>query len=119
MSGDTKAILMNTGPAKRRVRVVQLLVVGIWGLFCWLGNFFVTTSCHFATIHTSVGQYDSAFPLHYGLYKYSPVDSALAGYTYCYPYEQASVWLILARALDALALVSGTNKIAAGIIGKV
>lgn len=110
MSGDIKSILMNTGPAHRRVRVVQLLVIGILGLFCWLGNFFVTTSCHFGTIHKAVGEYGNHFPVHYGLYKYSPIDSALGGFTYCYPYssEEASAWLIIGRCLNAVALLCGT-----------
>lgn len=81
-------LIMNTGLAHKRVRVVQLLIIGLVGiLMAWLGNFFVSSSCHFASIPVSVGQYGDVYPLHFGLWNYSPVDSALNGYKYCYPYN--------------------------------
>jgi hypothetical protein len=114
MSGDTRAILMNTGLAHKRVRVVQLLIIGLVGLLLgWLGNFFVGSSCHFASVDVKVGQYSNSFPLHFGLWKYSPADSALAGYTYCYPYsgQHESDGPVVARVLNVSALMTGTYSL--------
>jgi hypothetical protein len=85
---EDEAFLMNTGLAHKRVRVVQLLIIGLVGiLLAWMGNFFVSSSCYFASVPVAVGQYGDLFPLHFGLWNYSPVDSALSGYKYCSPYS--------------------------------
>jgi hypothetical protein len=108
-------IVRNAGVyAQKRVRVVQLLIVGLVGLLLgWLGNFFVGTSCHFAELNVQVGQYGDDFSLHFGLWKYSPADSALSGYKYCYPYAGAheSEAPILARVANLLALFAGTYSL--------
>jgi hypothetical protein len=103
--------------AQKRVRVVQLLIVGLVGLLLgWLGNFFVGTSCHFAELNVQVGQYGDDFSLHFGLWKYSPADSALTGYKYCYPYNAGAAYYeseapILARIANLLALLAGTYSL--------
>lgn len=70
-----------TGLASKRVKVAQLLIAGIVGILVgWLGNAVVGTSCHFASVQVEVGKNSDLFSLHFGLYKYSTVDSSLNGY---------------------------------------
>jgi hypothetical protein len=89
ISKQDEALFLNTGLANKRVRVVQLLIIGLVALLLgWLGNFFVGTSCNFASVDVYVGQNSEVFSLHFGLWKYSPVDSAFNGYNYCYPYGE-------------------------------
>lgn len=111
---EDEAFLMNTGLAHKRVRVVQLLIIGVVGiLIAWLGNFFVSSSCYFASVPVAVGQYGDVFPLHYGLWNYSPADSALNGYKYCYPYSGShrSDAPVLSRAFNLAALLAGTYSL--------
>lgn len=108
-----EAFLMNTGLARKRVRVVQLLVIGLVGLMLgWLGNFFVGTSCYFGSSEVQVGANGDILSLHFGLWKYSPVDAAVTGYRYCYPYSSSSFAAkdapIVARTFNLLALALGT-----------
>lgn len=92
------------------MRVVQLLIIGLVGLlFGWLGNFFVGTSCHFASVQVPVGQYNDMFDLHFGLWKYSPADSVVSGYTYCYPYSYQAP--TAARIFHILAFLAGTYSL--------
>ena len=75
--------------AKKRVRVVQLLIIGLVGLLlAWLGNFLTGTACSFAAVDITAGQNGQVFALHFGLWKYSPPDSAFSGYSYCIPYSR-------------------------------
>ena len=70
--------------AHKRVQVAQLLIAGIVGILMgWLGNAVVGTSCHFASVQVPVGRNAELFTLHFGLYKYSTVDSSLNGYVDC------------------------------------
>jgi hypothetical protein len=111
---EDEAFLMNTGLAHKRVRVVQLLVIGLVGiLLAWLGNFFVSSSCHFASVPVTVGQYGDVFPLHFGLWNYSPIESALNGYKYCSPYggSRRSEAPILSRVFNLAALLLGTYSL--------
>jgi hypothetical protein len=114
------SFLLNTGLAHKRVRVVQLLVLGIVGLLLgWLGNFFVGSSCHFVSSRIVVGNNyyngggnNGEFALHFGLWKYSSTDSALTGYKYCVPYTGKYAPPIVSRAMNASALVTGTYSLA-------
>lgn len=111
VDAEDEAFIVSTKPASKRVRVVQLLVIGLFGLLLgWLGNFFVASSCHFASVLVQVGQYGDEFSLHFGLWKYSPADSAVDGFTYCTPYadshEQQAP--IVPRIANLLALLLGT-----------
>jgi len=109
---EQAAFLIHTGLAHKRVRVVQLLIIGLVGMLLgWLGNFFVSSSCHFASVPVTVGQNGDVFRLHFGLWNYSPVDSALDGYKYCYPYNQGQRTAdapVVARAINLAALLVGT-----------
>jgi len=112
--GEEEAFLMNTGLAHKRVRVVQLLIIGLVGvLLGWLGNFFVSSSCYFASVPVQVGQNGDVFALRFGLWNYSPVDSALNGFKYCYPYggQHVSDAPIVSRACNLAALLAGTYSL--------
>ena len=88
---EDEAFLINTGLAHKRVRVVQLMIIGLFGILLpWMGNVFCSSNCYFASIHVVVGAYGNVYPLHFGLWNYSPVSSALNGYKYCYPYHRRS-----------------------------
>ena len=50
ISGQDEQLIMNTSLAKKRVRVVQLLAVGLVALLvALLGSFWVQSSCHFVS----------------------------------------------------------------------
>ena len=123
---EDEAFLINTGLAQKRVRVVQLMIIGLFGILLpWMGNVFVSSNCHFASIHVVVGAYGNVYPLHFGLWNYSPVSSALNGYKYCYPYYHSSNSNddeysmnqypsdppITSRICNSLALLSGTYSL--------
>jgi len=77
---ETTMFLVDTSVAQKRVKVAQLLLAGLVGILIgWLGNAVVGTSCHFASVQVPVGQNGDYFALHFGLYKYSTVDSSLNG----------------------------------------
>ena len=106
--GDAFASPMMERVAKKRVKVVQLMIFGLIGLIGGLlGSVFVQTACHFVTI-------DIGFPLHFGLWKYSPMDSMFQGYSYCYPYddEYTDDSPVPARVAGIIALVAGTFSLA-------
>jgi hypothetical protein len=104
------AFIINTAIARKRVRVVQLLIVGLVGLLLGLlGSFYVQSSCHFVSAKEE-GQNSQAFALHYGLWKYSPMESAFQGYSYCYGYDRVynSDAPTFPRWVSVLALVGGS-----------
>ena len=114
-SADEREYIKNSATAQKRVKAVQLLIVGLVGLILgWLGNFFVGTSCHFVNVPVQAGQNGQGnFPLHFGLWKYSPADSAMIGYPYCYPYggshdDEAP---LVSRISNIVALVFGTYSL--------
>jgi hypothetical protein len=116
MDAHDAGFIVNTECARKRVHVVQLLIIGLVGLLLgWLGNFYVATSCHFVSLKVAAGQNGAEFDLHYGLWKYSPADSAMSGYTYCYPYSAAedgsSTAPIIPRIANLVALLSGTYSL--------
>jgi hypothetical protein len=88
ISEQDEQFIVHTALARKRVRVVQLLLVGLFGLLvAFLGSFWVQSSCHFVSASVEVGQNSQVFELHYGLWKYTPIDSAFQGYSYCYQYD--------------------------------
>lgn len=108
------SFILGAALAKKRVRVVQLLLIGLVGLLLGLlGNFFVSTSCHFATVNIMVGQNDKEFEFHFGLWKYSPIESVFQGYPYCFKYDQnyANEAPIVARVTNIVALAAGLISI--------
>jgi hypothetical protein len=125
-------VLIEHSLAQKRVRVVQLLVVGVVGIvFGGLGNFFVSDSCHFLSIpapsssstsSTSTttaltdddaqdnnnnvnGMTASPFVLHFGIWKYSPVESSAMGYPYCIQYGEPYPEPIASRIANSLSLL--------------
>lgn len=65
-------------PDRDVLPVAQLLILGMVGILVgWLGNAVVGTSCYFASVNVSTGQKE--VELHFGLYKYSTVESGLNG----------------------------------------
>lgn len=109
-----ESFILSSALAKKRVRVVQLLLIGLVGLLLGLlGNFFVSTSCHFATVAVQVGNNENDFQFHFGLWKYSPMDSVFQGYSYCYKYDgqYSTDAPIVSRISNIIALLAGTLSI--------
>ena len=107
---EEAGIIESTSLARKRVRVVQLLGIGLLVfLISFLGGFWVQSSCHFVSAIFSVGENDESFRLRFGLWKYSPVDSSFQGYSYCTQYDDeyagGSPWF--ARAASLIALIGG------------
>ena len=107
---DADAIILNATLAQKRVKVVQLLFFGLIGtLVGFLGSFFVQSGCHFINATVVVGTNDVVFTLHYGIWKYTPIDSAFQGYTFCTEYddEYTSDAPIISRIAGITALITG------------
>ena len=82
--------IRDTALARKRVSVVQLLLVGLISmLFCFIGGIGIQSSCHFVAADVQVGATEKVYKLHYGLWKFSPIGSAFQGYTYCDSYDEA------------------------------
>ena len=82
--------IRDTALARKRVSVVQLLLVGLLSmLFCFIGGIGIQSSCHFVAADVQVGAAEKVYKLHYGLWKFSPIGSAFQGYTYCDSYDEA------------------------------
>ena len=110
---EERYYIKNSATAQKRVRAVQLLLVGLLGLILgWLGNFFVGTSCHFVNVPVRAGN-GGNFALHFGLWSYSPADSAMSGYSYCYPYSGShdNDVPLVSRIANIVALVFGTYSL--------
>ena len=108
---DDDALIMNATFAHKRVRVVQLLAFGLLGfLLAFLGSFYVQSTCHFASSEVVIGSSSEVFVLHYGLWKYSPIDSAFEGYSYCTNYddEYTSDAPLISRIAGIVGLVAGS-----------
>jgi hypothetical protein len=107
---DTDAIVLHATFAQKRVKVVQLLFFGLIGILLgYLGSFFVQSSCHFLNVSVVVGAGAEVFVLHYGLWKYTPIDSAYQGYSYCTEYddEYTSDVPLIPRVAGICCMVSG------------
>eukprot|EP00339_Tiarina_fusa_P025758 CAMPEP_0117072254 /NCGR_PEP_ID=MMETSP0472-20121206/50855_1 /TAXON_ID=693140 ORGANISM="Tiarina fusus, Strain LIS" /NCGR_SAMPLE_ID=MMETSP0472 /ASSEMBLY_ACC=CAM_ASM_000603 /LENGTH=1085 /DNA_ID=CAMNT_0004796281 /DNA_START=84 /DNA_END=3341 /DNA_ORIENTATION=+ len=112
---DEENFIVHTVLARKRVRVVQLLIVGLVALLVsFLGNLWIQSSCHFVSAAVEVGDRGQVFDLHYGLWKYSPIDSAFQGYAYCFQYddEYTGDAPLFSRWFSCLALVGGSFSLA-------
>ncbi|KAL3917063.1 MAG: hypothetical protein SGILL_004887 [Bacillariaceae sp.] len=103
-------MIERTAFARKRVRVVQLLGAGLLAfLVSFLGGFWLQSSCYFVSTTVSAGENEADFYLRFGLWKYSPVDSAFDGYSYCSPYDDdyagEAPWV--SRFTSNLALIGG------------
>ena len=101
--------------ALRHRRMVELLVVGCLAtLFGWMGNLFIAESCYFASAPTEIGAYNAEFEMRFGIWKYSPPDSILGGYTYCKSYGDyhAEESPIAARIFQVASLAAGSFSLA-------
>jgi hypothetical protein len=103
-------ILESTALARKRVRVVQLLGAGLTTfLASFMGGFWIQSSCHFVSKQVEVGDNGDLFSFHFGLWKYTPIESIFQGYSYCNPYDEDYVndgpWF--ARLTSNLALIGG------------
>ncbi|KAG7367924.1 hypothetical protein IV203_030667 [Nitzschia inconspicua] len=103
-------IIESTALARKRVRVVQLLGAGlVTFLISFMGGFWIQSSCHFVSTQVEVGENGEEFSLHFGLWKYTPVDSVFQGYSYCSQYDDEFVndgpWF--GRLTSNLALIGG------------
>jgi hypothetical protein len=107
---DDGAFIITTSLARKRVRVVQLLCVGLLGLlFGFLGSFYVQSSCHFISAQVDVGQNEKTFELHYGMWKYTPLESAFQDYAYCTGYDSQYTYdaPFIPRVAGVIALLLG------------
>ena len=115
VNAKEEGLLVSGRKTSKRVRVVQLMIVGLIALVAgWLGNFFVGTSCNFVSIPINVGGYGNQYRIRFGLWKYSPVDSALNGYSYCYPYggqNSSHAAPVFPRVTNLLALLVGSYSL--------
>eukprot|EP00751_Fragilariopsis_kerguelensis_P003382 CAMPEP_0170818988 /NCGR_PEP_ID=MMETSP0733-20121128/41132_1 /TAXON_ID=186038 /ORGANISM="Fragilariopsis kerguelensis, Strain L26-C5" /LENGTH=1049 /DNA_ID=CAMNT_0011179343 /DNA_START=51 /DNA_END=3200 /DNA_ORIENTATION=+ len=85
---EEDGFIESTAIAKKRGRTVQLLTIALLSfLIAFLGGFWVLSSCHFVSVAVQVGENEEAFDLRFGLWKYSPIDSAFQGYSYCSYYD--------------------------------
>jgi hypothetical protein len=112
---DEEKFIVHTALARKRVRVVQLLIVGLVALLVsFLGNLWIQSSCHFVSASVEVGERGQVFDLHYGLWKYSPIDSAFQGYAYCFQYddEYTTDAPMFSRWFSVLALFGGSFSLA-------
>jgi hypothetical protein len=84
---EESGFVESTAIARKRGRVVQLLTIGLVSfLIAFLGGFLVLSSCYFVSAAIQ-GENGEEYDLHFGLWKYSPAESASQGYTYCSNYD--------------------------------
>ena len=85
---EENGFIESTSIARKRGRVAQLLTIAlIVFLIAFLGGFWVLSSCHFVSAAVKVGGNEEEFNLRFGLWKYSPIDSAFQEYSYCNNYD--------------------------------
>ena len=111
---NDETFILSTALARKRVRVVQLLVVGLVGLLIgFLGGLYIQSSCHFYSGAVEVGQNAQVFSLHYGLWKYTPMDSVFQGYSYCFEYDTkyTNDAPMIPRWVSCVALVLGSYSL--------
>jgi len=98
---------------RKRTKVVQLLVIGLLGIIGgFFGGVYALSTCNFASADVEVGN-NNFFRLHFGMWKYSPLDSVFQGYSYCYQYddEYTADAPMQARIVAVTALISGSASL--------
>merc|ERR1712048_378583 len=111
--GDEGALILTPKIARKRTKVVQLLVIGLLGIIGgFFGSIFTLYTCNFASADVEVGN-NNFFRLHFGMWKYSPLDSVFQGYSYCYPYDDqyTADAPVPARIVAVVALMSGSASL--------
>mmetsp|Transcript_37253 Transcript_37253/g.86906 ORF Transcript_37253/g.86906 Transcript_37253/m.86906 type:complete len:812 (-) Transcript_37253:133-2568(-) len=87
---DDAIVQLTPQMARKRTRVFQLFCIGLAVLiFGFFGAVYTLTSCNFTSTDVIFGDDDyqnNQMDIHYGLWKYSPLDSAFDGYPYCIGY---------------------------------
>lgn len=94
---------------------MQLLVYGLLGIVLgFFGSIYTQSTCDFAVAEVAVGEYDNTFKLHFGMWKYSPLDSVFQNYAYCYRYdhEYASEAPSIVRICTFMSLIAGCFSLA-------
>lgn len=97
-----------------RVRVVPLIFCGLFAIVTGVfGCMYAQFTCHFATGKAQAGEYQGEFYVKAGLWKYSPIESAFAGSSYCYSYTQGYGAMLekISRFFGILALSAGTFSV--------
>jgi len=82
---EQEAVGLREWKGFKRNRMMYMVVIGILaGLF---PSLYVQSTCHFITGDVAVGDDEVEFGLYYGLHKFTPIDSAFQGYSYCQDYD--------------------------------
>jgi len=83
---DEANLVMTPRLSKERTKVVQLFVMGgIGTVFGFFGSIFSQAACNYADV-TSNDAYN-AVTFHFGLWKYTPMESVYKGYSFCTDYS--------------------------------
>lgn len=110
---DDDAYILSTTMSRKRVRVAQLLCFGLLGFsFGLLGSYFVQSSCHFVSAEVTVGE--STFDLHYGMWKYSTLESSFQGFPFCTSYDTVYTYdaPLIPRICGVSAMILGSFSLA-------
>jgi len=82
------AFIVNSTLAKKRVRVVQLLVFGLLGfLLGLLGSCYVQSTCQYASARVEIDN-GNAVTLHFGFWKWSTIQNVVEESSLCSPYDE-------------------------------
>lgn len=104
-------IIITTKVARKRTKVVQLLLFGIIGVLGgFFGSIYAQSTCAFIVAKVNVGGDDNVFNLHFGMWKYSPIESVFKNYSFCNGYddEYANESPTIIRVLTFLSLLTGS-----------
>ena len=79
----------------------------------FLGSIYAQSTCEFLIAKVNVGGNDNVFKLHFGMWKYSPIESAFQKYRYCNEYddEYANESPTFIRLLVFISLLTGSFTI--------
>jgi hypothetical protein len=89
----------------------RLIAIGVLGLICGLfASSFTELTCNFASIEKSIGYSENKSYMHFGLTKFSSMDSIFTGKKFCVPYHNNYYDMnspSFARHTGELAILSG------------